>query len=149
MEGFFNMGFLAATLVSCAALASGVSIPRSHAKREVSQLREDYDFVVVGGGTSGLTVADRLTEAFPASTSPDMMALLLCSSPSSLAQRMFLSSSTEMSSTLPAPSIRRRTGSRPSLMPRPPGTSFPCPTQTWQTRLRSCGRAKWWAEAVP
>ncbi|KAL2152881.1 hypothetical protein VTH82DRAFT_4036 [Thermothelomyces myriococcoides] len=60
------MGFLAATLVSCAALASGVSIPRSHAKREVSQLREDYDFVVVGGGTSGLTVADRLTEAFPA-----------------------------------------------------------------------------------
>lgn len=26
-----------------------------------------YDFVVVGGGTSGLTVADRLTKAFPKS----------------------------------------------------------------------------------
>ncbi|KAL2173990.1 GMC oxidoreductase-like protein [Thermothelomyces heterothallicus CBS 202.75] len=60
------MGFLAATLVSCAALASSASIPRPHAKRQVSQLRDDYDFVVVGGGTSGLTVADRLTEAFPA-----------------------------------------------------------------------------------
>lgn len=27
-----------------------------------ASLRESYDFVVAGGGTSGLTVADRLTE---------------------------------------------------------------------------------------
>lgn len=27
-----------------------------------SQLREIYDYVIIGGGTSGLTVANRLTE---------------------------------------------------------------------------------------
>jgi hypothetical protein len=27
-----------------------------------SQLRETYDYVIIGGGTSGLTVANRLTE---------------------------------------------------------------------------------------
>ena len=32
-----------------------------------SQLLDSYDFVIAGGGTSGLTVADRLTEAFPGS----------------------------------------------------------------------------------
>lgn len=32
-------------------------------------LSDSYDFVVVGGGTSGLTVADRLTEN-PKSPSP-------------------------------------------------------------------------------
>lgn len=39
-------------------------------------LRDAYDFVIVGGGTAGLTVADRLTEAFPSSKS-----LAECSSP--------------------------------------------------------------------
>ncbi|KAK4245700.1 GMC oxidoreductase [Corynascus novoguineensis] len=59
------MGPLAAAFVSFTALTSAASIPRLHAKRQDSQLRDEYDFVVVGGGTSGLTVADRLTEAFP------------------------------------------------------------------------------------
>jgi hypothetical protein len=35
-------------------------------------LSSSYDFVIVGGGTSGLTVADRLTE------NPESMCLLHC-----------------------------------------------------------------------
>ncbi|KAK4150666.1 hypothetical protein C8A00DRAFT_45986 [Chaetomidium leptoderma] len=34
-------------------------------KRQASQLLDSYDFVIAGGGSSGLTIADRLTEAFP------------------------------------------------------------------------------------
>ncbi|KAK0614950.1 hypothetical protein B0T17DRAFT_646176 [Bombardia bombarda] len=34
-------------------------------KRKTSELLDSYDFVIAGGGTSGLTVADRLTKAFP------------------------------------------------------------------------------------
>lgn len=30
--------------------------------RETTQLRSDYDYVVIGGGTSGLVVANSLTE---------------------------------------------------------------------------------------
>lgn len=37
------------------------------AKRQVSELRDEYDFVVIGGGTTGLTVADRVSAAFPKS----------------------------------------------------------------------------------
>jgi choline dehydrogenase len=43
------------------------SLPHAGFRRDVSQLRENYDFVIVGAGTAGLTVADRLTEAFPSS----------------------------------------------------------------------------------
>lgn len=43
--------------------------PRAHVVYDASELRDEYDYVVVGGGTSGLTVANRLTEN-PKSTSP-------------------------------------------------------------------------------
>jgi ribulose 1,5-bisphosphate synthetase/thiazole synthase len=54
------IGLLAAEQVTCA-----TSQHEGNVKRQASQLLDSYDFVIAGGGTSGLTVADRLTEAFP------------------------------------------------------------------------------------
>jgi choline dehydrogenase len=39
------------------------------AKRQVTELRREYDFIIVGGGTTGLTVAHRVADAFPESES--------------------------------------------------------------------------------
>jgi len=59
------MAFLNALILSLAALAS--ALPHMDIKRQVSELRDVYDFVIAGGGTAGLTLADRLTQAFPKS----------------------------------------------------------------------------------
>lgn len=61
-----SSGVVFISLVAATSAASS-----SYTKRQVSQLQDRYDFVVVGAGTSGLTVADRLSEAFPSSRSPD------------------------------------------------------------------------------
>ncbi|CAO2649096.1 Nn.00g100450.m01.CDS01 [Neocucurbitaria sp. VM-36] len=49
--------FLLLTCVTCSSLAT--------IKRTTSSLLPSYDYIIAGGGTSGLTVADRLTAAFP------------------------------------------------------------------------------------
>ncbi|GKT57461.1 choline dehydrogenase [Colletotrichum tofieldiae] len=52
-------GIATATLLTASCVANAYVIPR---QIKPSQLQQSYDYVIVGGGTAGLTVADRLTE---------------------------------------------------------------------------------------
>lgn len=42
---------------------SAESIFHSHIYERGGDIKPEYDYIVVGGGTAGLTVADRLTES--------------------------------------------------------------------------------------
>ena len=42
--------------------------------RQISQPRDEYDFVIIGGGTSGLTLAHRVAAALPKSEFPTIHA---------------------------------------------------------------------------
>ncbi|KAK0642866.1 GMC oxidoreductase-like protein [Cercophora newfieldiana] len=58
----FQLAALVLANIELAVARQGVNY---QVKRKSWELSDDYDFLVVGGGTAGLTVADRLTEAFP------------------------------------------------------------------------------------
>ena len=53
-------------LVAALATAGALAVPHGEHKWTLLQSRQDlaqtYDYIVIGGGTAGLTVADRLTE---------------------------------------------------------------------------------------
>jgi hypothetical protein len=60
---------LMSTLIgTCFFFALANASLHANVKRRQIELRNSYDFVIAGGGTSGLTVADRLSEALPNST---------------------------------------------------------------------------------
>lgn len=77
------LSITAQLLVPLALLSTVVCFPWRPSERAVivahpSNLDESYDYVIIGGGTSGLTVADRLTE------DPKSMFVRSCWAPTTL-----------------------------------------------------------------
>lgn len=113
-------------LLSGVTLAAAASVPVPHARvaRQVSQLRDSYDFVIAGGGTAGLTVADRLTEAFPNRTRGLAVALNLPRSGYVLVTNTYPKQERSLSSSTARSKMHRASSSRQMLAAEPArGTS--------------------------
>lgn len=54
---------LLTTAATAMFVPSAESISHSHIYERGGDIKAEYDYIVVGGGTAGLTVADRLTES--------------------------------------------------------------------------------------
>ena len=65
MAPISQLGLLAslAAVLSCSP-AAALGVPKIHARvlDGPEALSESYDYVIIGGGTAGLTVGDRLSE---------------------------------------------------------------------------------------
>ena len=74
MPLFTTRVLLSLTLALLAQCSLVPLAPRAYVLHDPSELSDEYDYIVVGGGTSGLTVANRLTEN-PKSTAPRFLCL--------------------------------------------------------------------------